>query len=149
VPGAGSEPASPLARALQLSYPGRILRRHGRVFQGERVAGAQPARGRFERDGGQRAVKVGLVERDSCQAVAARMFEQPGKGELIRRSENDHRFMAVVRARGSVVERGVNRLASLVTSGQICPGDDVQAVLVHAGTVAGGGAGSRTPNTRV
>jgi hypothetical protein len=72
------------------------------------------------------------VERHSGQLRAAGVFEQPSERELIRSCEDDHGLVTVARARSSVFERCVNGLASLVTSGQISPGDDIQAVLVHA-----------------
>jgi hypothetical protein len=118
----------------------------------EREMGDQPAGRGFERDGGQRAVEVRLVEPDVAQPDAGRVVTQPGQGQLVPGGQQHQRVggdMPVADEIGKgerEVEGGVNCLTSLRPRRKIGTGDDIEAgalevrhtTSVHGGSAQGG-----------
>ena len=85
---------------------------------------------RFERDGRQGAVEVGLVEADEPPAGGGGVFAQPAEGELIGDGEQDERVRRDVPVADQLGEGerefqgGVNGLTCLRPRRKIDSGDD-------------------------
>ena len=95
--------------------------------------GDEPVGGRFQRDGGQRALEVGFVEADQPMAGGGDVLAQPAERELIGNGEQHERVRRDVPVADKLgegereVEGGVNGLTCLRPRRKVNSGDDEEA----------------------